>query len=202
MDLFTPTTSTSDLLRNVPGLHLFEKVITSEQESKLLDWIDAQPWIDDLSRRVQHYGYRYDYRARSIDISSKLGDMPAMLDRLALHLEAKEGALPFHPEQAIVNEYLTGQGLSAHVDCEPCFGPDIASLSLGSFAMMRFQSVATRAVVDIPLPRRSLVVLTGESRTAWSHSIAARKSDQWNGQKTLRTRRVSVTFRTVIIKSQ
>lgn len=201
MDLFTPATSTSDLPHHVPGLHLFEEVITSEQESKLLDWIDAQPWIDDLSRRVQHYGYRYDYRARSIDISSKLGDMPVMLDRLALHLESKEGALPFHPEQAIVNEYLPGQGISAHVDCEPCFGPDIASLSLGSFAMMRFQSVASRDVVDIPLPRRSLVVLTGESRTAWSHSIAARKSDQWNGQKTLRSRRVSVTFRTIILNS-
>ena len=197
MDLFTPIDETPVI--QVPGLELHLDVITPEQEQKLMEWIDAQPWLEDLSRKVQHYGYRYDYRARSIDVSSRLGDLPQMLQRLATHLSDNQSALPFAPEQAIVNEYQPGQGISAHVDCEPCFGPDIASLSLGSTAVMKFTHLATKEVVDITLPRRSIVVLSGESRTAWSHAIPARKSDVISGTKQPRARRVSVTFRTVIL---
>jgi alkylated DNA repair dioxygenase AlkB len=197
MDLFTPIDE--DRVIQVPGLELYLDVITPEQERKLIDWIDAQAWLDDFSRRVQHYGYRYDYRARSIDVSSKLGDLPLMLQRLATHLRYNKSAIHFTPEQVIVNEYEPGQGISAHVDCEPCFGADIASLSLGSTAVMKFTCLATREVVDVPLPRRSIVVLSGDSRTTWSHAIPARKSDVIAGAKKLRTRRVSVTLRTVIL---
>ena len=197
MDLFNPVDETP--VFPVPGLELHRDVITLEQEQKLMDWIDTHPWLEDLSRRVQHYGYRYDYRARSIDVSSHLGDLPDILQQLATHLRDMQRALPFTPEQAIVNEYQPGQGISAHVDCEPCFGPDIASLSLGSTAVMKFTHLATKKVVDITLPRRSIVVLSGESRTSWSHAIPARKSDVISGMRQPRNRRISVTFRTVIV---
>lgn len=197
MDLFTPIDEIPSV--HVPGLELHRDVITPEQEHKLMEWIDAQPWLEDLSRKVQHYGYKYDYRARSIDVSSRLGDLPQMLQRLATHLSDNQRALPFAPEQAIVNEYQPGQGISAHVDCEPCFGPDIASLSLGSTAVMKFTHLATKEVVDITLPRRSIVVLSGESRTTWSHAIPARKSDVISGMRQPRNRRISITFRTVIV---
>jgi len=40
----------------------------------------------------------------------------------------------------IANEYLPGQGISAHVDCVPCFSDRIASLSLLSPCEMVFQN--------------------------------------------------------------
>ncbi len=72
-----------------------------------------------------------------------------------------EGFFSDVPDQVIANDYLPGQGISAHVDCEPCFGEVIASLSLLSACEMRFaclESGETRAVI---LPPRSLLVLLG-----------------------------------------
>ena len=45
----------------------------------------------------------------------------------------------------------------------------------------------------------SLLVLAGASRYNWKHGIPARKSDKLGGQSLWRSRRVSLTFRTVII---
>ena len=47
------------------------------------------------------------------------------------------------------------------------------------------------------LPPRSILVLEGEARYAWSHSIAYRKMDKVNGDITFRKRYVSLTFRTI-----
>ena len=44
---------------------------------------------------------------------------------------------------------------------------------------------------------RSLVLLYGDARFKWRHGIVKRQSDTWNGQKTKRQRRVSITFRTI-----
>lgn len=37
-------------------------------------------------------------------------------------------------------------------------------------------------VVDVAFPRRALLVLTGEARYKWSHSICARKHDRVDGK--------------------
>ena len=52
-------------------------------------------------------------------------------------------------------------------------------------------------VVNVVLPRRSLLVLRGEARYAWTHAIPARKTDSINGVVTPRGRRVSATFRVI-----
>ena len=48
------------------------------------------------------------------------------------------------------------------------------------------------------LPRRSCVLLTGESRSGWQHGIAPRKSELTANGRRSRRRRVSLTFRTVL----
>ena len=42
-----------------------------------------------------------------------------------------------------------------------------------------------------------LLILSGEARYDWTHEIPAHKSDMINGARQPRTRRVSLTFRTV-----
>jgi alkylated DNA repair dioxygenase AlkB len=44
-----------------------------------------------------------------------------------------------------------------------------------------------------------LLILSGEARYDWTHEIPARKSDVINGARQPRTRRVSLTFRTVTL---
>ena len=179
-----------------PGARLIDSFIDEAEEHELLTAIDAAPWRSDLKRRVQHYGWRYDYRARAVSPDMDLGPLPTWAARLAARVgaQAEFGATP---DQVIVNEYLPGQGISAHVDCEPCFGPAIASLSLGGRVEMVFRKRSTdekRQVILYPL---KLLTLSGEARYDWTHEIPTRQSDIIDGVRQLRARRVSLTFRTV-----
>lgn len=126
--------------RGISGLTLIEDYITVEVERLLVAAIDAQPWQSPLKRRVQHYGYVYDYKRRHVDSTQHLGPLPPWLAELAHRLHA-DGTFPHVPDQCIVNEYEPGQGISAHVDCEPCFGDVIASLTLGSGCEMAFTAI-------------------------------------------------------------
>lgn len=178
-----------ETIPDIPGLTYIPDFITRDEESALIDNIDNQPWLADLKRRVQHYGYKYDYKARAVTDDAYLGALPEWIAPVAQKLT-------FKPDQAIVNEYLPGQGISAHVDCVPCFSDAIASLSLGSGAVMQFTNGNEKQ--ELYLKPRSLIILSGEARYKWTHAIPARKSDVVDGFKIERNRRVSLTFRNVI----
>ncbi|WP_231125958.1 alpha-ketoglutarate-dependent dioxygenase AlkB [Roseovarius gahaiensis] len=178
------------------GLTYREDYITESDADGLLAAVDASAWLADLKRRVQHYGYRYDYKARQARSEDRIGTLPAFLEKLAKRL-AREGVFSKLPDQVIVNEYLPGQGISAHIDCRPCFGETIAILSLGSACVMRFEHPLSSRTVDLALQPLSLLTISGDARHEWTHAIPARKSDLIDGEKHLRSRRVSLTFRTM-----
>ena len=186
---------TKDFL-GIEGLFYVSDFVTSEEERKIIDKVAANEWSTTLSRRVQHYGYRYDYKSRRIDSSMNLGELPKWLRYFGQRL-VQQGYFESTPDQVIVNEYLPGQGISPHVDCEPCFGDTVVSLSLGSGCFMDFSSVKTDAKTCVWLNPRSIVVLKDEARYAWKHSIAKRCYDTYNGQIVRRQRRISLTFRKV-----
>jgi alkylated DNA repair dioxygenase AlkB len=107
--------------------------------------------------------------------------------------------MPTVADQLIVNDYAAGQGIPAHVDA-PIFTDTIVSVSLGSSCMMEF----TRARADEtgrPEPQflepMSALVIGGEARHQWKHAIPERMADQWLGRSWPRSRRVSLTFRTM-----
>jgi alkylated DNA repair dioxygenase AlkB len=183
---------------DVPGMSLLPEFITEAEERELLSVIDQQPWITDLQRRVQHYGYRYDYTARQVTADLYLGALPEWLQSLAMRLH-HERLFATPPDQVIVNEYQPGQGIAPHVDCIPCFGDTIASLSLGSGCLMDFTHSNTAQKTSLFLPPRSLLLLQGDARYYWQHEIAKRKSDVVDGLKVHRGRRVSLTFRSVTL---
>src|SRR5215211_7423406 len=113
----------------INGLRYQAEYVNTETEEALLETIDAQIWQNPFQRRVQHYGYVYDYRRRTIDESMHLGALPDWLQTLAERLQ-HDGWMEVVPDQVIINEYVPGQGIALHVDCEPCFGDTILSLSL------------------------------------------------------------------------
>ncbi|MDE0018828.1 alpha-ketoglutarate-dependent dioxygenase AlkB [Candidatus Poribacteria bacterium] len=185
--------------KEIPGLWCIKNYITTEKHDKLLAHVDEQPWLDDIKRRVQHYGFKYDYRARKVNYDMHIGELPGWLEELSKELYW-EKYMPEVADQVIINEYLPGQGISAHIDCEPCFKDTIVSLSLGSNCVMNFTNKLDKARrIPIWLEPRSLIVMEGEARYKWLHSIPARVSDEWGGERYDRQRRVSLTFRKVII---
>ena len=179
-----------------PGARLIDAFVDQAEEQDLLAAIDAAPWRSDLKRRIQHYGWRYDYRARAVSPDMDLGPLPnwvlGLADRVGQEVEFETT-----PDQVIVNDYLPGQGISAHVDCEPCFGSAIASLSLGGSAEMVFRKRSTGERRSVVLDPLKLLILSDEARYDWTHEIPARKSDVIDEERHPRRRRVSLTFRTV-----
>lgn len=182
----------------IPGLRYIPEYLTQSEQERLLALVDQQPWLDTLQRRVQHYGYRYDYKARRVDASLYLGDLPAWLSPLAQKLH-QEGFFSKIPDQVIINEYQPGQGIGRHIDCVPCFGPTIASISLASRCVMEFIHAETGRLASLLLAPGSLLLLQGEARYAWQHRIHARKRERFGEQCWNRERRVSLTFRTVLL---
>ena len=186
-------------IATIGGLDYRKNYIDEHQHDWLLAEIDKNRWLEDLKRRVQYYGFKYDYKARRVDIGMHLGELPEWLKRLSQKLY-KDKHMPEVADQVIVNEYLPGQGISSHIDCEPCFQGTIVSLSLGSSCVMNFTHKFDKTKkIPVWLEPRSLVVLSKDARFEWLHGIAARKSDEWDGQKHERQRRVSLTFRKVKI---
>ena len=181
----------------VDGLTYVENFISQEEHDFLLTKIDAEPWLTDLKRRVQHYGYKYDYRKHHLNRSMYIAPLPDWALKVVRRLY--ESYSPTLPDQAIVNEYEPGQGIASHVDCPTCFTETISSVSLGSCCIMDFTNNRIGEKRSVLLEQRSLIVLKGEARYEWAHGIAKRKSDNWQGHVCKRTRRVSLTFRTVII---
>ncbi len=195
--------SESTLVQNdvgcISGLQYIPNFIDSKEESGLVEAVQNEHWLADIRRRVQHYGYKYDYKARAIDYSMYLGPLPSWTNSICRRL-VERNYLQQSPDQMIVNEYLPGQGIANHVDCEPCFGETIISISLCSSCMMDFVNVRSKKKIEVFLQPRSLVVINGDARHLWSHGIPARKSDFFNDTRFERQTRISITFRNVILK--
>ncbi|MFI0968117.1 alpha-ketoglutarate-dependent dioxygenase AlkB [Streptomyces sp. NPDC021080] len=185
----------------VPGLRYIADWLDPDACREMLARIEAGAWSTELRRRVQHYGHRYDYGRRAVTGDSRTAATAPPLPPWALQEAvrlAREGVMAQRADQVIVNEYEPGQGISAHVDCVPCFGPVVAAISLGSGCVMDFTHPEEGKRTSVRLAPGSLCVMTGPARYDWRHGIAARKSDPEGGGRVPRGRRVSVTFRTVL----
>ena len=176
------------------GAYILPDFITPAEEDRILLRIAQAPWITDLRRRVQHYGYRYDYAGNSAPAPAPAFPRwtAVFAQRLSPHFA---GDLP---DQCIVNEYRPGHTIGMHADHRD-FGPIVASLTLAAAWPMRFRlrsakpydrGALPRDEIAI-LPRRSVLVLTGDARHHWMHGITSPDSAPQA------VTRVSATFRGV-----
>ncbi len=183
----------------IEGMSYIPSWISEEEHDNLLNEIDKMEWETTLKRRVQQYGFRYDYtKAKNMVMSHKnnyIGPLPDFLQEVAIRLH-KENIFTEIPDEILVNEYFPGQGIAQHTDCLPCFDDTVVSLSLGSQCIMDLKKETQ--TVHKHLEKNSILILKGESRYEWSHGIRSNKYDIINGKWVSRTRRVSVTFRKTI----
>ena len=182
-----------------PGLIYRPDFIAEEEEARLLECIDGAEWSTELQRRVQHYGWRYDYKRRQIDESMRVGELPDWARQLARRL-VNEGLMKDLPDQLIVNEYCGKQGISPHIDAEGSFAEHIATISLLETWDMVFRRRGSKEKIEKPLKCRSVAVMTGDARYNWTHEIPKRANDlrmdrQGKRKRVPRSRRISLTFR-------
>ena len=191
---------------DVPGLTYARDFLSPSEEEVLVEEIDRNRWIRDLSRRVQHYGWRYNYKGRRVEPSDYLGPLPKWAEFIADRL-VSSALVPQRPDQLIVNEYVGNQGIRKHSDSES-FAEGIATISLLESWEMKFRKKPLECentgnpVVQV-LARRSVAVMCGDSRWRWTHEIPGRKTEPDPDGRTKRSRRtrkrrISLTFRKVI----
>jgi alkylated DNA repair dioxygenase AlkB len=168
------------------GLTYIPDAITEDEEIALINFIDSKEWSTNLKRKVQQYGYAYSYKTSRVALDQKVPEIPEMFQTLIDRFNLDD------PNQIIVNNYEVGQGIANHIDSN-IFDKQVATLSLNSDVVMDFIRNTTH--YPILLERRSLAILEGEARTAFTHGISARKSDYIDNKLKKRSRRISITFR-------
>jgi alkylated DNA repair dioxygenase AlkB len=177
---------------DVPGLVYVPDYVSFAEEQRLLHAVDSERWRTDWQRRRQVYGVAYS----GPQAGARLGPLPEWLSWLVDRLRA-DGWLEAPVVNAVINEYLPGQGIGPHVD-HLAFGPQVAAVSLGGATLLDLTSSPEPGArkVSLDVQPRSLCVLGGEARTHWLHSIAPRHGDVVGGAKRPRARRISITLRT------
>ena len=203
----------SDWIVVEDGLLLCKNFVTEEEERDLIEMIDSGEWSGNgtgsnphLLRRLQQFGALYLTDKRVLlpsDAKIPQFCLPVK-ERLEKALKAlnlaDELCTPFN--YVVFNEYLPSQGIAPHTDAH-IYGPVICSLSLASDCIMSFYKVIDgccdkeNATFSIELPRRSMLVMYGEIRSRFQHSISKNLVDVTeDGREIERKRRISVIFRT------
>lgn len=188
--LFNPRTLSPTQALGVDGLRMIEDFITPEQERTLVSILDTATWSTELKRRVQHYGWKYNYKTRALDQTAFLGPLPDWANQLAQRL-FDIGIFPERPDQVIVNEYRQDQGISKHIDCIDCFRGPIVTISLLEAWPMIFRRNSEK--IEMLLHRRSATIIDSVARHLWTHEIPQRKFEK----AIARERRISLTFRKI-----
>jgi len=177
---------------NIAGLRYVADFIDMATHDELLAIVSGQKWLDlPGQRRMQFYGYKYDYLSRSI---KRTGKLPPWARRIARRIH-EDGLSQRTPPQLAVNEYEPGQGIFTHVDAD--IFDDVVVISLGSPCVMDFADAQSDDSTRLLLEPRSALILAGDARYRWKHGIAAQTADEWNGRTIQRGRRVSLTFRNI-----
>ena len=188
-------------ISRVSGLYYTSNLITDPTE--IIKKLDIENWLSLTtsvnSRKVQHYGYLYDYNSRKINMPTT--PFPTFLIELANELTDICRQLNLIDDnyifnQCIVNNYQTGQGISRHTDVK-AYGKVIGCFTIGSGATMKFVHPNTGVEYEKYVEPNSLYIMSGDARHIWTHEMLSSKSDIVNKIKIPRGRRISITFRNV-----
>ena len=183
-------------MSHINGLYLIKNFINESLENDLVANIYNNKWDETIKRRVQHYGYTFNYNTKKIDNKSK--EFPEWIINLVELMNKLDLCKKFHPDQCTINEYPPGIGISRHIDTHSCFTDTIVSISLMSPTVMYFidETSLIKEKIPIYLPERSILIISGEARYKYSHSIPYRKTDIDVINKVVyRNKRLSITLR-------
>lgn len=166
-----------------PGLLLLNDFINEEEELNLMNCVNWENSSSEIGktlkhRQVKHFGYEFLYGTNNVDKNKPLEQkIPKECDILWKRFNTRVPTFSYDkPDQMTANKYEPGQGIPSHVDTHSAFLDPIISLSLGSDVVMEFKNIEG-TVCFVLLPRRSMIVMSKESRYGYQHGITPRKFD-------------------------
>lgn len=175
------------------GFSYKDDFLSNDEEQALLDEvraIDLNPMIFqgfEAKRRVASFGYDYSFDKRQL---SKGKEIPAGLHSIVVKVANHLSILPKSIAELLVTEYPVGAVINWHRDAPPF--DVIAGISLLSDCVFKLrphekQKQSRKSILSFNVRRRSLYVMSGDSREKWEHSTAPVKDIRYS--ITLRTLR-------------
>jgi alkylated DNA repair dioxygenase AlkB len=192
------------------GLYYIKDFIQDEYSKEIINYLDSNKcmWSNELNRRTQQYGYKFNYTTRKAD--EKVTPVPKIFDKLLNNISVTLKNLGDYEDgfdQIIVNEYNWKQGISPHIDNPEYFGGIIITISLLYPSPIIFKEIVkeddgklidTGYSYEIILEKNSVAILSGDARYKWKHAIPTVKSFLIENKEYIKDenyRRISLTFR-------
>lgn len=194
----------------IPGLYYFDDYIDKDVEAALVLSIHSHPhaWKTLNNRTLQNWGGLPHIKGM---LPTKL---PPFVEPLLEKLASDEiFPADSRPNHVLVNRYLPGQGIDAHVD-GPAYRPVAAIVSLCAPILMHFyqrnqssDAIPSQPVCSLLLRPRSLLVLSQHAYLHVYHAILPQEIDHVDdltlnarsdelGTNIHRQERLSLTIRT------
>ncbi|XP_033116264.1 alpha-ketoglutarate-dependent dioxygenase alkB homolog 4-like isoform X2 [Anneissia japonica] len=175
-----------------PGVCIISEFITAEEEKNIVHEIDSTKWKESQSGRLkQDYGPKVNFKRKKVKMQQFTG-LPhfscALYNRMILLDELKN----FVPVELCNLDYNPSRGsaIDPHFDDFWLWGERLVTLNLlsDSYLAMTSDKVTGEQsiLVRVPLPRRSLVILQGDARHVWKHSVP---------RSAIVARRIAITLR-------
>jgi alkylated DNA repair dioxygenase AlkB len=197
-------------LHKLHGLYMFENVINSKVEKELDAYINDSLFENQdeaiiKARQVLHFGYTFDYT--TLKPSKSTNDIPTKIKNIIDNLFEKTHISNWSYDQITINKYSSHKGgIGSHVDTHSVFADKIVVISLNAPVIMVFELPSNYdnnktnypERVDLWIPSRSLMIMSGISRYLYKHRIVSRMTDlDPNGQVIKRKSRTSITIRKI-----
>ena len=136
---------------------------------------------------LQDYGPKVNFKKQKVRIGLFEG-LPPFSQFIVSRLLKLPNLHDFQPVELCNLDYRSERGaaIQPHKDDVWLWGDRLVTLNLLSSTVLTFNCPCGRTELEVPLPRRSLVVVEGRARHMWLHSIK---------KECIVNRRVAVTLR-------
>lgn len=178
---------------SIEGVFVGENFISEEEERQLVPIIDSrQPWVPSQEgRSKQDYGPKVSFLKKKASVGN-FGGFPDFAVNLMNRMQVQHPKMlgDFVPVEFCILEYTPERGsyIRPHYDDKWIWGDRLITVNLLSATTLRLTREFKTPPFEIliRMPARSLIVIQGEARYDWHHSI--RRYD-------IRSRRIAMTWR-------
>lgn len=191
-------------VKGIDGLYIIPNVFDSRSNEFAISIIESNRGKE--CKQI-HFADEFGWKFLPKGIKTKsdyLGEKPEWLDQIwdqvlkSLHANIKsiQTSKPIERyDHALINHYEVGDGCKSHTDDLEFWDDWVCGVSFGSGCIMNM-SLNSQSH-NVFLPTGSVYLLTHDARYRWKHSIQYSSSDLVYGVQIPRTKRISITFRTI-----
>lgn len=178
---------------SIDGVFVGENFISQEEEDQLVPIIDTrQPWVPSQEGRAkQDYGPKVSFLKRKATVGN-FGGFPDFAVNLMNRMQLRHSTMlgDFLPVEFCILEYTRERGsyIRPHYDDKWIWGDRLVTVNLLSETALRLTREFNIPPYEIliRMPARSLIVIQGEARYNWHHSIS---------RYDIKSRRIAMTWR-------